>query len=122
VPPDETPTQIVSPDVARRHRASAVGLLSAVVSLASNLESLWDSELPPALRRRRSEALYGQLGDTQRTLASLAEAVLPPACRDLAAVEAAPLITVPSSSWLRRRSECGCGGTGSRGDSGGIAI
>lgn len=103
VPPDEARAPRVDPEVARRLRASAVGLHCAVVSLASNLEALCDSGLPPSLRRRRSEELYGQLGDAQRALAQLTEAVLARASGNVAAVEADPVVKVPASSWLRWR-------------------
>jgi hypothetical protein len=93
----------VGPELARRVRASAVGLHCAVAAVASTLEALSDSQLPPGMRQRRSHELYGQLGDVRLALSQLEEALLPPPTAELAAVEAEPVVQVNSSRWLRRR-------------------
>jgi len=94
----------VSAEAARGVRASAIGLNCAVGAVVSTVEALCDSELSPTLRERRSQELYGHIGELHRALAALGEAVLPPATSsDLVVVEGDPVVQVPVRRWLGQR-------------------
>src|SRR5215471_5395236 len=56
----------VSAEAARGVRASAIGLNCAVGAVVSTVEALCDSELSPTLRERRSQELYGHIGELHR--------------------------------------------------------
>lgn len=91
----------VSAEAARGVRGSAIGLTCAVGAVASTVEALCDSGLPPRMRERRTRELYAHLGELHRALAALAEGVLPAAVAgDLVVVEGGPVVQVPVSRWL----------------------
>lgn len=81
-----------------------VVLSCAVGLLASTIEALCDSELPPGTREDRWRELCGQLGDAHRSLGLVGESVLPPAaaCSDLGVLEGETVVQVRASRWGRR--------------------
>lgn len=94
---------VVAADVARGLRASAIGLSCAVSAVASSVEALCDSGMPPKVRDGRSHELYGQLSDVRLALSKLEEAVLPPPTSEFAVIESEPVVRVPTRTWVGRR-------------------